>query len=119
MTRICNIPGCPNIAAPGTGRCPTHAQAPWRAGSSTRKQTLPDDWGARRTAVLARDGGRCRCPGCPKCDGGPCQRAGTDTDHRDQTRRTDHSLSNLVTLCKNCHSWKSSSEGGKAPRKWT
>ena len=72
MTKVCNIPDCPNPAAPGAGRCPTHARAPWRAGSSTRKETLPPDWGARRTAVLARDGGRCRivnnhtCPTQPQ-----------------------------------------------------
>jgi 5-methylcytosine-specific restriction endonuclease McrA len=111
--RVCGTPGCPLPAAPGTGRCPTHTRAPWRPGSSTRKATLPPDWPDIRAAVLTRDGGTCRCPGCPNCAGAPCTRPATSVDHIGD--RHDHSPGNLRALCwgpGTCHAHRSSRQGG-------
>lgn len=111
--RICNTPGCPNHAEPGTGRCQTHQRAPWRPGSSTRKETLPTGWRDLRASILVRDG-RCLCQGCPRCTGQPCGRPPTDADHIGD--RDDHTPANLRALCSPCHRHRSSSQGGRAPR---
>jgi 5-methylcytosine-specific restriction enzyme A len=116
---ICNTPGCPNPAQPGTGRCPTHTRPPWRKGSSTRRQTLPKGWERLRAAVLARDGHMCQCPGCPRCTGPAagrlisitsdqqCWERATDVDHIGH--RDNHSMPNLRAMCGHCHAHKTSS----------
>ena len=82
---------------------------------STRRATLPPDWYKLRQAVKARDKGKCRCPGCPKCVGGPCITPGTDCDHIGS--RTNHALTNLRLLCGACHLHRTGRQGGTAPRK--
>ena len=76
--------------------------------SSTRKQTLPSNWGALRTQVLERDSHRCTWIQ----DGERCPKTATDVDHI--TPGEDHSPTNLRSLCAPHHRRKSSGEGGRA-----
>lgn len=109
--RVCNVPGCPTIAVKD-GRCPKHQRQAWRRapGDPPRRTTMPKDWKQRRAQVLARDGGRCRCEGCTRCEGGvPCSNPATDVDHIGA--RDDHSLINLRALCQSCHAYKTGRTG--------
>lgn len=78
----------------------------WR--NSTRKNTLPPNWGALRQKILARDGHRCTWT----IHGERCTERATDVDHI--RPGNDHSPENLRALCRPHHRAKSSSEGGKA-----
>ena len=76
---------------------------------SDRRDRLPRNWHRLRAQVRARAGGICEIPGCT--------RQGNQCDHTN--RGDDHSLDNLQWLCEPHHRAKSSSEGGRAPRKNT
>lgn len=76
---------------------------------STRKETLPPDWGQRRLAVFARDDNRCTVI---KANGKRCWDKADECDHIGD--RLDHSLENLRSICSWHHQRRSSSQGGKA-----
>lgn len=69
-----------------------------------RMTELPNDWAARRRAVIARD------KVCVLCG-----RQGRDVDHI--ARGTDHSLQNLRLLCRSCHMKRTGRDGGTARRR--
>jgi 5-methylcytosine-specific restriction enzyme A len=79
---------------------------------STRKSRLPANWQSQiRPRILARDGFRCTWLE----SGVRCAAKATDVDH---IRPGDnHSDANLRSLCGPHHRRKSSSEGGRAPRR--
>ena len=57
-----------------------------------------------RPIVLARDGYRCMCPGCGKCEGW-CQRRATTTDHiRARVEGGANTLANYRAMCGPCNS---------------
>lgn len=78
---------------------------------STRKGRLPANWYAIRKRILARDQFRCTHVE----NGQRCNLPATDVDHI--VAGDNHLDSNLRALCKGHHHKKSSSEGGKAPRR--
>ena len=78
---------------------------------STRKARLPRDWYTIRKRILARDGQRCTMVE----NGQRCNLPASDVDHIE--RGDNHADANLRSLCKGHHHKKSSSEGGKAPRR--
>lgn len=67
--------------------------------TSNRKERLPRNWNALRMRVLRRDGFKCQ----------ECGSRASEVDHI--RPGDDHSLSNLQSLCSDCHSKKSSQEG--------
>lgn len=73
-------------------------------GGSTRRETLPHDWAARRRHVLRRDDHRCqiRDPGCVG--------HARDVDHINS--RDDHRTENLRSACPACHGTRSGRQGG-------
>lgn len=73
---------------------------------STRATRLPDDWPARRDAVLRRDRRVCQIqmPGCVDL--------ATEADHIEPG--DNHELTNLQAACYWCHGKKSSAEGNAA-----
>lgn len=80
---------------------------------STRKHTLPSNWESTiRPRILARDGGRCTAIRADTDE--RCNDRANQVDHIDQSRRWDHSDSNLTSLCEWHHARKSSAEGGRA-----
>jgi len=60
--------------------------------------TYPDDWQERRERVFRRDGYRCR-----RCGARGRQIGGRATLHAHHQNGRSHDISNLVTLCGNCH----------------
>ena len=85
--------------------------AGWKG--STRKATLPRNWDSEiRPRILTRDGHRCQW--IREDTEEPCHDPANQVDHRDQSRRWDHSDGNLQSLCEHHHQLKSSSEGGAA-----
>lgn len=76
---------------------------------STRRDTLPPDWTARRLACLIRDGYRCQW----RIGGGRlCGKPANQVDHI--RRNGGDSLGNLRALCASHHAKKSSVEGNAA-----
>lgn len=67
--------------------------------TSNRKSRLPSNWFSLRKRVLARDSHKCRL----------CGAKATEVDHI--IRGDNHDMSNLQSLCADCHKAKSSSEG--------
>jgi hypothetical protein len=57
-----------------------------------------------RPQVLARDGYRCLCPGCGKCDGWCKRRAGTVDHIRPRLEGGTDTLANLRACCLSCNS---------------
>ena len=98
----CAYPGCPALVA---GRfCEAHAQADARAYTRYRRDPETDRrygraWRRIRVAYIAAH---------PLCE--ECQRAGRLTPAREVhhilplSQGGDHSLDNLMALCKSCHS---------------
>ncbi|GIG63629.1 hypothetical protein Lfu02_80010 [Longispora fulva] len=82
-----------------------------RWAGSTRAQQLPPDWPRRRARVLVRDGYRCTT--ITEYD----ERCTEPADEVDHIRRgSDHSLSNLASICSWHHAKKSAREGATAAR---
>lgn len=79
----------------------------WAA--SNRKETLPGNWRALRSAVFQRDGNRCVII---KASGRRCWDRATDCDHIGD--RDDHSIENLRSLCSWHHQRRSSQQGNAA-----
>lgn len=74
---------------------------PWRT------QPLPRQWSKTRNLVLRRDGRQCATEGC--------DRPGTQVDHIVPVfRGGSEDFDNLQTLCKPCHSKKTSVEANSA-----
>lgn len=76
--------------------------------NSSRKTTLPPNWGAIRQKILARDKHRCQ----RVVNGLLCGRPANQVDHIDP--RGGDSPENLESLCRAHHASKSSAEGAKA-----
>lgn len=72
---------------------------------SRRRGELPRDWHRVRQRVLARDGGVCVL----------CGAGASHVDH--VVRGSDHSLSNLRSLCESCHMRRTGRDGGGAVRR--
>ncbi len=75
---------------------------------SQRKSQLPADWQRRRHRTLRRDGYACQW----RTDGVRCGKPASDVDHI--VPGSDHSDSNLQSLCSWHHDRKSSAEGAAA-----
>jgi 5-methylcytosine-specific restriction protein A len=102
--RICNRPGCPNLATQ-RGRCEQHAIQSWQ--DSTRAKDLPKGWDTLRLRVLERDHYRCRIQD-PRC----CLGTADEVDHIDG--RHDHRMINLQSVCHPCHLVKTQREASAA-----
>lgn len=76
---------------------------------SDRRSRLPDDWDQIRLVIGRRDGWICQQI---TTAGTICGKPANQVDHIE--RGDDHSYDNLQCLCSDCHSKKSSSEGGWA-----
>lgn len=90
--------------------------------TSTRRATLPKDWGTRVRLVHARDHGCCQWPtALPLTDlphvlagrmawptGDVCGAQGTDVDHK--SNRLDHRITSLWLLCPDHHDTKTNAE---------
>lgn len=84
---ICNVPGCPNDAIPGTGRCHQHRPVPFDTSSYRTRGAIPD---SLRRRILERDRHRCVI----------CSRPATVVDHiRPRALGGTDSPSNLQSLC--------------------
>ena len=102
--------GSADVAFSDAGDVPTGigSEAFWRREEERRVTAygrLPSDWKERRVVVFERDGHACRrCGRTVALDG--CH------IHHVQRRGDggDHSLANLVTLCRDCHSLMESHE---------
>jgi 5-methylcytosine-specific restriction enzyme A len=91
--RACAHPGCPELARRGR-RCAEHAREVERRRGSAARRGYDKTWQAIRAAALARQ------PLCAEC-GAPA----TEVHHRDgRGPRGDNRPSNLVALCRPCHS---------------
>lgn len=77
------------------------AGRPATVGASARRRRSPDldvppD---TRAAVRVRSGGRCEAPLAADCTG-----TATDVHHRKRRRDGGHAITNLLDLCRPCHS---------------
>jgi 5-methylcytosine-specific restriction endonuclease McrA len=96
--RVCGTPGCPWPAAPGTGRCPTHARPPWQGAGGRHGGS---DWTYRtltRPAVLARDGHQCVDCGATGVE--------LEVDHLDRLATgapLQAPMHRMQTVCVPCH----------------
>jgi 5-methylcytosine-specific restriction enzyme A len=103
--RICNEPGCPQIAGDG-GKCAAH-QAQRARTERTQRPTPAQqgyDWAWRkiRAAFLAKH---------PYCE--HCPAYATEVDHiLPLSRGGTHDEDNLESFCKSCHSKKTARETG-------
>jgi 5-methylcytosine-specific restriction endonuclease McrA len=97
--QVCSEHGCPNLQP-----CELHARQSW--ARSDRRASLPADWRARRSAVLARDRGVCqlRYPGC-------VVRA-TEVHHL--VHRDVHDIEALAAVCTSCHKSATQAEARSA-----
>ena len=101
----CSYPGCGELVAGGTGRCPKHKRVPWQEGDRTRPSAAERGYGARwqrmREAILALE---------PLCR--PCKQAGrvtpaTEIDHIiPKARGGTDAPDNLQPICRDCHKAK-------------
>lgn len=103
--RICNEPGCPQIAG-DDGRCAAHQAAHERIARDQRptpaEQGYDRAWQQRRAAFLKR------YRVCAEC-GAPA----TDVDHViPKAQGGTDDLANLQPLCHVCHSRKTARETG-------
>jgi hypothetical protein len=101
MTRaptVCSVPGCPDDAAPGIGRCARHRPPPWQGAGGRRGG---GDWRYRtevRPAVLARDG-----YGCVDCGATGVR---LEVDHLDRLADggpLNAPLERMQAVCVPCH----------------
>lgn len=74
--------------------------------TSDRLNGLPPDWAATRQRVFRRDNRRCQISSAR------CTRFATEVDHIDDPG--DHSMGNLRSACRSCHSSRSSQQGHAA-----
>lgn len=103
----CRHPGCRNlIDAPGF--CATHVKAHgWNANKPrSDKRGYGSEWRRTRELALDRDLGLCQ-----ECKRQGRLKVGTDVDHIiPKSRGGTDDLSNLQTLCRECHKEKTYSE---------
>jgi len=105
--KVCNQPGCPELAPPGKPNCQSHTPTPW--ASRETREPLPSNWRALRAAVLERDNHTCHAPGC--------RTKATHVDHiTPRSLGGSHHMTNLQALCRSCHATKSAIEGNAARR---
>lgn len=84
--------------------CSVHGTSNWK---NSKSPELPQDWKARKRAVLRRDGEFCRICGSTQ---------GLELDHRvPRSQGGTHELSNLQLLCRPCHRAKGREDKKKAP----
>jgi 5-methylcytosine-specific restriction protein A len=104
ILKACRFPGCPAVAAQGSGYCAEHLpviQAQRDQDRPTARQRGYDSrWQKLRLHHLKH---------FPLCKS--CGRAGQEVDHILPLRKGGtHHPSNLQTLCKSCHSRKTMKE---------
>lgn len=107
MARFCLSPGCPEVLENKSGYCIPHdpwlARPAWQNRRSAAARGNGWAWGDLRRRVLRRDSGRCRS----------CGRSATEVDHIVPIAEclilgvNAHELSNLQSLCVDCHRSKS------------
>lgn len=74
---------------PDYSRCDTHKKQAYR--NTNRSKRLPKDWKLIRQQVFRRDNFECQT----------CGQFATEVDHIE--RGDNHHISNLQSLCKQCH----------------
>ena len=108
----CNRLGCLNPGV-GQGRCEAHGGVRkdkyyGRKIRDHHKLYNTAQWQALRKNILYK------YPTCQRCQTYGYLTAGVDVDHVQPHRGNSdlfYNLSNLQTLCRSCHSWKSQREG--------
>lgn len=111
--RACRSRGCRNTTTDKSGYCEQHLHQNWsnfqkRKGSS-KERGYDSTWAHLREQVLTRDKHLCQT-----CLRRGIVKPGDMVDHKvNKAQGGNNSLSNLETICRECHATKTGREGQK------